>query len=148
VSLTPGTRLGSYEVAAQIGAGGMGEVYRARDAKLDRHVALKVLPAALAALIAGLLANFLFTPPYGSLTISQPENAFALVVFVVVGVSVASVMNVSGQTIERRASFSTTSPRLSTSARRVANAFGVSGTTSSPRQRTLFTRSRRKGPNS
>jgi len=48
VSLTPGTRLGSYEVAAQIGAGGMGEVYRARDAKLDRHVALKVLPAALA----------------------------------------------------------------------------------------------------
>ena len=48
MSLTPGTRLGSYEVSAQIGAGGMGEVYRARDAKLDRHVALKVLPAALA----------------------------------------------------------------------------------------------------
>ena len=52
-----------------------------------------VLPAAVAALIAGLLANFLFTPPYGSLTISQPENAFALVVFVVVGVTVASVVD-------------------------------------------------------
>lgn len=44
MSLAPGTRLGSYEVAAQIGAGGMGEVYRARDIKLNRDVALKVLP--------------------------------------------------------------------------------------------------------
>ncbi len=34
--LTPGTRLGPYEIAAQIGVGGMGEVYRARDTKLDR----------------------------------------------------------------------------------------------------------------
>jgi len=48
VSLTPGTRIGSYEVAAQIGAGGMGEVYRARDTTLDRDVALKLLPDALA----------------------------------------------------------------------------------------------------
>ncbi|MET0866284.1 MAG: DUF4118 domain-containing protein [Nakamurella sp.] len=52
-----------------------------------------VLPAALAAVIAGLLANFLFTPPYGSLTIAQPENAFALLVFVLVGVTVASVVD-------------------------------------------------------
>jgi two-component system sensor histidine kinase KdpD len=52
-----------------------------------------VLPAAIAAVIAGVLANLLFTPPYGSLTISQPENAFALVVFVVVGVTVASVVD-------------------------------------------------------
>jgi hypothetical protein len=44
MSLSPGTRFGSYEVAAQIGAGGMGEVYRARDIKLNRDVALKVLP--------------------------------------------------------------------------------------------------------
>ena len=44
LSLTPGTRLGSYEVGAQIGAGGMGEVYRATDTKLDRDVAIKVLP--------------------------------------------------------------------------------------------------------
>src|SRR2546426_5322301 len=44
MGLTPGTRLGAYEVVALIGSGGMGEVYRARDTKLDRDVALKVLP--------------------------------------------------------------------------------------------------------
>src|SRR4030095_13247402 len=43
----PGTRLGPYEIVASIGAGGMGEVYRARDMKLARDVAVKVLPAAL-----------------------------------------------------------------------------------------------------
>src|SRR6476469_650458 len=51
------------------------------------------VPAALAALIAGSLSNLLCTRPYGSLTISQPENAFALLVFVVVGVTVASVVD-------------------------------------------------------
>ncbi len=44
MALSPGTRLGSYEVTALIGQGGMGEVYRARDTKLGRDVALKVLP--------------------------------------------------------------------------------------------------------
>jgi eukaryotic-like serine/threonine-protein kinase len=46
--LTAGTRLGPYEVLAPIGAGGMGEVYRARDTKLDRDIAIKVIPPALA----------------------------------------------------------------------------------------------------
>ena len=49
MALASGTRLGPYEIAAQIGEGGMGEVYRATDTKLKRDVAVKVLPSALAA---------------------------------------------------------------------------------------------------
>ncbi|HET9795493.1 MAG TPA: protein kinase [Thermoanaerobaculia bacterium] len=48
LSLSSGTRLGPYEILAPIGAGGMGEVYRAKDSKLDREVAVKVLPESVA----------------------------------------------------------------------------------------------------
>lgn len=49
MALTPGSKLGPYEIIGPLGAGGMGEVYRARDPRLDRYVAIKILPAALSA---------------------------------------------------------------------------------------------------
>src|SRR6266581_1277276 len=48
MTLVPGTKLGRYEIRSQLGAGGMGDVYLAQDTKLDRKVALKILPVEVA----------------------------------------------------------------------------------------------------
>src|SRR4051812_39509920 len=57
MAIAPGTRLGPYEILAPLGAGAMGEVYRASDTRLKRHVAIKILPPDLAA-DASRLARF------------------------------------------------------------------------------------------
>ena len=58
MALASGTRLGPYEIVSPLGAGGMGEVYAARDTRLDRRVAIKVLAAELAAHGSAHLARF------------------------------------------------------------------------------------------
>ena len=60
-----------------------------------------VLPAAVTAILAGVMANLLFTPPYGSLTIAEPQNVFALLVFLAVGVTMASIVDRSRSAAEQ-----------------------------------------------
>jgi serine/threonine protein kinase len=48
MTVAPGSRLGPYEIVSRIGAGGMGEVFKARDTRLERSAAIKILPAELA----------------------------------------------------------------------------------------------------
>ena len=98
MSLEPGMKIGVYEVTAKIGEGGMGEVYRARDTKLDRDVALKVLPEAFTA-DPDRLARFereakvlasLNHPNIGSIYgLEEAEGVRALVLELIVGPTLA-----------------------------------------------------------
>ena len=70
-----GTRLGPYEIQSPLGAGGMGEVYRARDTRLDRTVAVKVLAAHLSSPICGTLRAYSLT--YSALATSSLVSSVA-----------------------------------------------------------------------
>lgn len=58
MTIGPGTRIGGYEVVSPLGAGGLGEVFRARDSRLNREVALKVLPDSFATTLKVVLNAF------------------------------------------------------------------------------------------
>jgi Tol biopolymer transport system component len=101
MSLGPGTRVGSYEVVSPLGAGGMGEVYRARDPRLNREVALKVLPGVFAddperlarfereAQVLAALKHPHIATIYG---IEEKDGAHALVLELVEGETLAEII--------------------------------------------------------
>ncbi len=77
MSLASGTKLGPYEILSPLGAGGMGEVYRAKDMKLHREVAIKILPADVASSperLQGLVGLF-STQSYTSRLVSRFAQA-------------------------------------------------------------------------
>jgi len=100
MTLSPGTRLGPYEILAQLGAGGMGEVYRAKDFKLKRDVAIKVLPQSLAT-DPDALARF-EREALAVAALSHP-NILAIFDFAVQdGVSYAVTELLEGETLRRK----------------------------------------------
>jgi hypothetical protein len=102
LALTPGTRLGVYEVTAQIGEGGMGQVYRATDTKLKRQVAIKILPPSLAAdhdrlarfqREAEVLASLNHPHIAGIYGLEESEGVFALVMEFVEGEDLSQLIS-------------------------------------------------------
>ena len=106
--LDPGARLGPYEILSPLGAGGMGEVYRARDTRLDRFVALKTLSAELASSAA--LARF-EREAKAVAALSHP-NILAIHDFgVQEGIPFAVMELLEGETLRDRLSESAIAPR-------------------------------------
>src|SRR5215469_12867336 len=113
--LSPGTKLGPYEIVAPLGAGGMGEVYRARDTKLNRDVALKVVPEAFAkdaermarfqreAQVLASLNHPNIAAIYG---LEESGGVRALVMELVEGPTLAELMKARSSKIENRKSAS------------------------------------------
>ena len=100
VTVAPGLRLGPYEIAAKLGEGGMGEVWRARDVKLEREVAIKVLPAALGA-DAEALARF-EREAKAVAALSHPNILSIFDFGASEGVAYAAMELLEGETLRRR----------------------------------------------
>jgi serine/threonine protein kinase/Tol biopolymer transport system component len=100
VALTPGTRLGFYEIVSALGVGGMGEVYRARDTKLNRDVALKVLPASFA-VDSDRLARFR-REAQTLASLNHPNVAAIYAIDEVEGVQAIAMELVAGETLAER----------------------------------------------
>ncbi|MEZ5313306.1 MAG: protein kinase [Thermoanaerobaculia bacterium] len=122
MTLASGDRLGSYEVQGPLGAGGMGEVYRATDARLKRDVALKVLPAAFVAdrerlarfeREAQLLAQLQHPNIASIYGIEEAEGVRALVMELVPGLTLAERMAAGALPLEETLSSRARSPRRS-----------------------------------
>src|SRR5262245_13550783 len=110
MSLAAGARLGPFQIVGPLGAGGMGEVYRARDAKLGRDVALKVLPAAVAADSSSVErfsreASALAAPNHPNIvtiySVEQANDARFCTMELVEGTSLADVIPSSGLPLGR-----------------------------------------------
>ncbi len=97
--LTPGTRLGTYDITALLGAGGMGEVYRARDTRLGRDVAIKVLPDSVAS-HADRLARF-EREARSIAALNHPNVVTLYAIEEASGVRFLSMELVEGQTLDR-----------------------------------------------
>src|SRR5262245_10186213 len=109
MSVSAGTRLGAYEILTPLGAGGMGEVYRARDSRLDRFVAIKVLPSSVA-VDPDRLARF-EREAKAVAALSHP-NILAIHDFGVSdGIAYAVMELLDGQTLRDRLAKETISPR-------------------------------------
>src|SRR5262245_22112107 len=107
--LSPGIRLGPYEIVSAIGAGGMGEVYLAQDTRLHRRVALKVLPAALA--IDDAARRRLLHEARAGATLEHPNICALYDVGEAEGHSFIAMQYVDGETLAARLSGATSTCR-------------------------------------
>ena len=114
MSLSPGQRLGPYEVLGSLGSGGMGEVYRARDTRLGRDVALKVLPLEVLAdksvrerqLHEARMASALNHPHIAALyEIGEPQGRLFLVMELVEGKDLKALIPGAGMPLESAARY-------------------------------------------
>jgi serine/threonine protein kinase len=112
--LSAGDKLGSYEILAPLGAGGMGEVYRAHDSRLKRDVAIKVLPAALALDPDRMIVSIARHPNIGAIYgLEESNGTRSLVLALIEGPTLADPSRLVRSSSKKRFPSRSRSPRLS-----------------------------------